>query len=165
MRPEGEEFVEADGRLVAAPQVHHQPPDQRARHTTNQQAAGNRPEHIDREPAPAAGAQVVQAEQAEAQHHERKSGAVVQAALAREAEAHTVAITRLAQLDIGGQHRVGGRKNRPEQDGRAQRQAEPYHPDGGDQRHRDRHRHAGEPQWQTPALVRQGQSELETHCE
>jgi len=57
--------------------VHHQPPDQqRAQRAADQQASDGRPEHIDREPAPAPRAEVVQAEQAEAPASRRKGGAL-----------------------------------------------------------------------------------------
>jgi hypothetical protein len=81
----------------------------------------------------------MQAEQSETEHHQRESRAVVHAGLAGEREAELVAVAGMADLNVGGEHRVGGRDDRPEQHGGAQRQAEQI---VGKRRHQaDRHRH------------------------
>ena len=107
-------------------------------------------------PAPAVRAQVMQAEQAQAQHHEREGDAVVQAPFAGQAEAQAVAVAGLQYLDIGGQNRVGGREDGAEQDGGAQRKTQAQHPEYCNQHYRDRHRNEGESHRQAPAPVRQG---------
>ena len=67
----------------------------------------------------------MQAEQAEAEQDERERGAVVEPGLAGQREAQPVAIGRLGDLHVGGEHRIGRREDAAEQDRRAERQAEP----------------------------------------
>ena len=153
---EGEEVVEADRFLVGAAQVEHELADRGAEDGADADAGGHRPEHVDREPAPAEAADVVQPEQAEAEQHERKGGAVVEAGLAGEGEAEPVAVARLGDLHVGGEHRVGRREDAAEQDRGAERQAEREHADAGDQRHRHQHRQDRQAQRQQPAAVAAG---------
>ena len=89
---EGEEVVEPDRLLVRAPQVEHEAADERAEQRADADADGDGPEHVDREPAPERVAEVVQAEQAEAEQDEGKRRAVVEAGLAGQREAQPVAI-------------------------------------------------------------------------
>ena len=129
---EGEEVVEPHRLLVRAAQVEHELADRGAEDRADADADGHRPDHVDRDPAPAEAAELVQAEQAEAEHHERKGGAVVEAGLAGEGEAQAVAVARLGDLHVGGEHRVGRRQDAAEQDRGAERQAEGEHADTGD---------------------------------
>jgi hypothetical protein len=75
-------------------------------------------------PAHPFGTQVVQTQQAQAQHHERKRGAVVEPALPGQAEAQAVAIAGRFDLHGSCKYRVGGGENRAQEDGCARRQTE-----------------------------------------
>jgi hypothetical protein len=110
-----------------------------AEQRTDQQATGQRPQHIHPQPLPAAVAQFVHAEQTEPEHHERKRRAVIQPALAGQAEAQAVAIIRLVHLNIRGEHRVGRGQNAAEQNSRPQRQRKQIDTDPRDQAHRQGH--------------------------
>ena len=127
--------------------------------------AATRPEHVDREPAPAEAADVVQPEQAEAEQHQREGGAVVQPGLAGQREAEAVAVAGLGHLHVGGEHRIGRREDAAEQDRRAERQAEREHADAGDQRHGDEHRQDRQAQRQQPAAVAKAGAHLQARAE
>ena len=137
-----------------------QPPAQaRERHAgqhADADTAQGAPQHIDQHPADAALTQVVQAEQAQTQHHKRKRGAVVHASLAGEREAQAIAVTGVAALHVGRQHRVGRGHDGTEQNAGAQRQAEHIKRERRHQRHRERHRHRGQHQRRSPGRKRKG---------
>jgi hypothetical protein len=62
--------------------------------------------------------------QTQAQHHERKRGAVVEPALPGPAEAQSLAITGRFDLHGSCKYRVGGGEDRAQEDGCARRQTE-----------------------------------------
>ena len=117
------------------------------------------PQHIDQHPAQAEFAELVQPEQSHPQHHKRKSAAVVHARLAGQGEAQLVAVTGMTDLDIGRQHRIGGRQDRAQQDARAQWQAEQIIGEGGDQPDADRHGYRCQQNRRAPA----GEAERHGH--
>ena len=61
-------------------------------------------------PAPPASAQVVKSQKAQAQHDEWKRGAIVQARFTAESEAQSIAVERIGDLNIRGEHRIGRRE-------------------------------------------------------
>ena len=162
---EAEKAVEPDRLVVAAAQVHHQAAGGRAEQAADRNPGNGRPQQVDRPPAGCTRAQVVQAQQAEPEHHERERRAIVQPALAGQAEADAVRVRPGLRAHVGGQHRIGRRQDRPQQHCRAQRQAEQPVTDGGHHRDHRRHRHKGEPQRQPPAPVAQRHAEAETDGE
>ena len=159
--PQCQEFIEPDRLLVAAAQVHHQLADQRSERRAQRQAAAEGPQHVDHPPAPAPGPQFVQAEQAQAEHHKRERGTIVQRAFAGQAEAQAVAVTGVLDLHVGGQYRVGGREDAAQQHRCTQRQAQGEHGDQHDRPDRQAHGHEGQPQRQAPVRVGQRQTELQ----
>jgi hypothetical protein len=104
---------------------------------------------------------------------EREGETVVEPGLRGQREAHLVALVdllarllllgggRTPDLDVGGEHRVGGRENGAEQQGRRRGQA--HHPPA-QERHRgdaQRHRDAQQPPGHVPALPGDPPSEVE----
>ena len=67
----------------------------------------------------------MEAQQPQAQHHEREGRAVVEAGLAGQAEAQAVLVPGVFGLDVGGEDRVGGGEHAAQQDRRPERQAQP----------------------------------------
>jgi hypothetical protein len=118
---ESQELIQPDGFLVMGAQIEHQFADHRAKQSANAETARQPPEDIDGEPSPAGDSEIVQTKQTETEKDEREGGAVVQPALAGQAEAQQVTVSGLVDLDVRRQHRVGRRQNAPDQDGSAQR--------------------------------------------
>ena len=162
---EGEKVVEADCFLVDAAQIEHELADRGAQCRADRDATGHAPDHVEREPAPAAVADVVQPEQTQAEQHHRKRSAVVEAGLAGEGEAQAIAVARLGHLHVGREHRVGRREDAAEQDRRAERQAEREHAEARDQRDRDQHRDDRQSHRQQPAPVAEARAHLQTRAE
>jgi hypothetical protein len=113
--------------------------------------ASRGPQHVHQHPAQAEFAQVVQAQQAQAEDDEGKGAAVVHARFAGQVEAQLVAVAGVAGLHIGGQHRVGGRQDRAQQDSRAQRQTQHEVGEERHQPHRDAHRQCRQQDRRAPA--------------
>ena len=158
---EGQEVVQPDRLLVRATQVEDDPGDELAQQRADRQAADDGPDQVHRHPAPAGGAELVEPEQAQPQHDEREGGAVVQARLAGEGEPQAIPVRRVRHLDVGGEHRVGRRQDRAEEDRGPPRQAEPHHAGDRDQADRHRHRAGGEAHRQFPECVAQADAELQ----
>ena len=122
---------------------------------------GDGPEDVDAEPAQPERAELVRAQHAEAEQHEREGRAVVEPGLAGQREAQPVAIPRVGGLDVGREHGVGRREHGPEHDGGADRQ--PQH-ERADERHparRQRHGDGGQEHGRDPAAVPQRRAQLE----
>ena len=120
------------------PQGPHAARHPRADGKADPQAANRAPRQIDHHPAPAKGADVVQAEQSQTQEDERKCGAVVEPALAGQRKTQVVAVVRTAQLHVGRQHGIRGRERRSQQQCKSWRQSQPPMPssrDAGDGQH------------------------------
>jgi hypothetical protein len=103
----------------------------------------------------------MQAEQAEAEHHEGEGGAVVEAGLAGQAEAHGLGVTCALDLDVGGEHGVRRREHGAEQHGGAEREAEQGDADDGDRGDRQDHGDEGEAERRAPPAVAQRHAQLE----
>ena len=138
------------------------PTDQRAQQVAQAQTARDGPEHIHRPPAPATFTQFVQAKQAQAQHHQGKSRAIVQPAFTGQAKTQPVTVAQVGHLHVRSQHRIGRRQDGPKQHRRAEGQAQTEHAKRGDGSHRDQHRHGRELHRNAPAPVAQWQFEFHT---
>jgi hypothetical protein len=107
----------------------------------------------------------VQAQHPQAEDGERECGAVVQARLAGEAETDPVAVRRVLHLNVGREHRVGGRKDRPEQYGGARWEVQQGDARRGDESHGDEHGQRREADGQPPQPVGRGQPQLQSRRE
>jgi hypothetical protein len=132
-QPEDEELVQPDRFPVVAPEADGQAADEGAQHGADGQPGNGRPQQVDADQRSPDGPEVVEAEQAEAEHDEGEGGAVVHPGLAGQPEADGVAVARPLDLDVGGEHRVGRGEDGAEQDGRPQRQPQPEHADRRDE--------------------------------
>src|SRR5450755_1479793 len=162
---EREKVVEPRRFLVRAAQVEHELADGGAHQGADADARRDAPGHIDRLPAPAGAAEIVQAEQAEAEQHEGKRRAVVEPGLASQGEAQAVAVAGLGHLHVGGEHRVGRREDAAEEDGGAHREAEHGHAEGRDEGDRDEHRDDGQTKRRPPAAVAEAGAHLQPRRE
>ncbi len=152
-QPEGEEVVESDRLLVLLSQEEDEVADGGAEEGADRQSAQGGPDDIDREPAPAETAEVVVTEEPEPEHDEGEGGAVVESGLAGETEAEAVAILRIGDLDVRGEHGIGRGEDGAEEDGGAEREVENHGAGNGDQTDRDRHRDGREAERETPERV------------
>ena len=85
-QPQGEEVVEANRFLVLAPQKEDDAAGCGAEQRSDEEPAGNGPENVDGEPAPAALPGLVQPEQTETEHDEGERRSVVEPGLPGEGE-------------------------------------------------------------------------------
>ena len=158
---ERDELVGTERLAMVGAQIDDRAAHAEAEQPADRQPTADGPQHVDRPPAPAPIAQVVQRQQAQAEHDERERRAVVQAALAGQAEAQAVAVAGFVDLHLRGQHRVGRREDGAEQHGRAERQFEQPVADRGDGAYRRQHRDRRELHRDAPTSIRERQFELE----
>jgi hypothetical protein len=136
-----------------------------AAESANDETADNSPHQVNADPAQAVGSDLVPADQAEPEHHEREGGSVVEPGFAGEAEPNRLGVVLVRDLHIGGKHGIGRRENCAEQHGHAKRETRDEHPerrDGGDG---DHHRQRGEQHRRAPAPVPERQPQLQPRGE
>ena len=119
-----QKVVEADRLPMRASQVEHELAHGRPECSAHPEPGRSGPEHIDRDPTPPATAQIVEPQQAKAQHHEGKRRRIVKAGLAGQREAKTVLVEWVLDLHVRSEHGIGGRQNRSDDDPDAPRQAQ-----------------------------------------
>ncbi|RCM11084.1 hypothetical protein PA55_05582 [Pseudomonas aeruginosa] len=95
----------------------------------HQQAERNRPEHVAQQPVQAAavelpGQAAALTDQQQGGDDEGKGDAVVESRLAGYGVAQAVVVAGVVDLDVAGQHRIGGREDRRDQQGQPPVQAE-----------------------------------------
>ncbi len=81
-----------------------------------------------------------------------KGDAVVQAAFAGEREAQQVVIAGIVDLDVVGEHGIGGREDRCEHQGRSPTETQDVHAEQREQGNGCQHREEAETQWHGPEL-------------
>jgi hypothetical protein len=162
MSPSSKERLEAFGRALAPVQRERERADTRSARPADRQAGGQGPHDVgEHGAAKARGAGI----QRERQQDPGRGEAVVHPALGGEAEAHRVALGDAPDLHVGGEHGVGRRNDRREQERARPAEVEKPPPRERGRADGDRHFRAGETQRHAPRRIAERHTEPQPHAE